>query len=65
MSMDSGIVFQGNLIHNILLRDVITSNVLGELWFLIGGHHYRFSAEEFCLISGLTMKITRDIDIQL
>lgn len=65
MLMDSGIVFQGNLIHNIPLPDVITSNVLGELWFLIGGHHYRFSAEEFCLILGLTMEITRDISIQL
>ncbi|KAL5846777.1 hypothetical protein ACOSQ3_010301 [Xanthoceras sorbifolium] len=45
--------FTGQLLHHILLRECHVDNTENEMWFLIGGNRIRFSANAFCLVSGL------------
>ncbi|KAL5808705.1 hypothetical protein ACOSQ3_029396 [Xanthoceras sorbifolium] len=47
------ICFTGQFCHHILLRECHVDNAENEMWFLIGGNRIRFSANEFCLVSGL------------
>ncbi|KAL5768287.1 hypothetical protein ACOSP7_014843 [Xanthoceras sorbifolium] len=47
------IVFSDQFCHHILLRECHVEDVVNKMWFLIGGNRIRFSANEFCLMSGL------------
>ncbi|KAL5741428.1 hypothetical protein ACOSP7_028160 [Xanthoceras sorbifolium] len=47
------ICFTGQFCHHILLRECHVDNAENEMWFVIGGNRIRFSANEFCLVSGL------------
>ncbi|KAL5775534.1 hypothetical protein ACOSP7_013091 [Xanthoceras sorbifolium] len=49
------IVFSGQFCHHILLRECHVKYVENELWFLVGENRIRFSANEFCLVSGLRL----------
>ncbi|XP_020878269.1 uncharacterized protein LOC110227651 [Arabidopsis lyrata subsp. lyrata] len=42
----------GKLVHNILCRSLVTAKE-HELWFVFGGHPFRFSLREFALVTGL------------
>ncbi|KAK2664664.1 hypothetical protein Ddye_003238 [Dipteronia dyeriana] len=42
----------GQLVHHLLLRQIESHNK-SEMWFAVGGKTFRFSIEEFCLITGL------------
>ncbi|KAK3230230.1 hypothetical protein Dsin_002111 [Dipteronia sinensis] len=44
--------FSGQLVHHLLLRQIRSSNK-SEMWFAVGGKTFRFSIQEFCLITGL------------
>ncbi|KAK2652259.1 hypothetical protein Ddye_012115 [Dipteronia dyeriana] len=44
--------FSGQLVHHLLLRQILSHNK-SEMWFAVGGKTFRFSIEEFCLITGL------------
>ncbi|KAJ4712336.1 Phospholipase-like protein [Melia azedarach] len=46
--------FSGNLVHKMLLHEVVTEGVEKEMWFLVGGSTVRFSHVEFGLVTGLT-----------
>ncbi|KAJ4706590.1 Phospholipase-like protein [Melia azedarach] len=46
--------FSGNLVHKMLLHEVVTEGVEKEMWFLVGGSTVRFSHVEFELVTGLT-----------
>ncbi|KAL5818458.1 hypothetical protein ACOSQ4_022300 [Xanthoceras sorbifolium] len=49
------ICFTGQFFHHILLRECHVEDAENEMWFLIGGNKIRFSANEFCLVSGLRL----------
>ncbi|KAK0597658.1 hypothetical protein LWI29_027297 [Acer saccharum] len=44
--------FYGQLVHHLLLRQIQSPNK-SEMWFSLGGKTFRFSIQEFCLITGL------------
>ncbi|KAK3188654.1 hypothetical protein Dsin_028215 [Dipteronia sinensis] len=44
--------FSGQLVHHLLLRQIRSSSK-SEMWFAVGGNTFRFSIQEFCLITGL------------
>ncbi|KAK3195473.1 hypothetical protein Dsin_026783 [Dipteronia sinensis] len=44
--------FSGQLVHHLLLRQIQSSNK-SEMWFAVGGKAFRFSIQEFCLITSL------------
>ena len=44
--------FFGQLVHQVLLRQVQSTNK-SEMWFVVGGKRFRFSIQEFCLVTGL------------
>ena len=46
------IKFSGQLVHHLLLRQVRSTNK-SEMWFAVGGKTFRFSIQEFCLVTGL------------
>ena len=52
----SELTFSGILVHELLLREVHTSNLEDEMWFYIGRKRIRFSRQEFVLITGLQMR---------
>ncbi|KAL5819156.1 hypothetical protein ACOSQ4_022998 [Xanthoceras sorbifolium] len=49
------ICFTGQFCYDILLRECHVEDAENEMWFLIGGNKIRFSANEFCLVSGLRL----------
>ena len=54
--LDVSLKFQGALFHCLLLRELVVADVNPlEMWFEIAGHHVRFSAHEFGLVSGLRL----------
>ena len=54
--LDVSLKFQGALFHCLLLRELVVADVNPlEMWFDIAGHHVRFSAHEFGLVSGLRL----------
>ncbi|KAK0606266.1 hypothetical protein LWI29_035871 [Acer saccharum] len=44
--------FSGQLVHHLLLRQIRSPNK-SEMWFVVGGKTFRFSIQEFCLITSL------------
>lgn len=46
--------FAGQLVHNVLLREVVTHGLEQEMWFNVSGSLIRFSVVEFGLVMGLT-----------
>ncbi|KAL5818470.1 hypothetical protein ACOSQ3_022361 [Xanthoceras sorbifolium] len=52
------ICFTGQFCYHILLRECHVDNAENEMWFVIGGNRTRFSANEFCLVSGLRLRDT-------
>ncbi|KAL9462655.1 hypothetical protein AB3S75_000624 [Citrus x aurantiifolia] len=55
LHIPTNFIFQGNLVHNVLNREVWSENIDQELWFVVGGRPCRFSMIEFALITGLKM----------
>lgn len=47
------LIFQSQLVHNVLMREVEVHSDVEELWYCIGGQFVRFSRQEFALITGL------------
>ncbi|KAK0602777.1 hypothetical protein LWI29_036822 [Acer saccharum] len=55
----SDMVLSGQFCHHILLREYYVRDVddtLSTLWFYVGNEVIRFSAVEFCLVTGLTFR---------
>lgn len=59
------LIFQSQLVHNVLMRKVEVHGDVEDLWYCIGGWFASFSLQEFALITRLVHGPTFEHDQRL
>ena len=57
LSFDVDVMFSSLLVYNLLTKENVVDNIRQyKIWFVISQRKFRFSNEEFCLVSGLKFR---------